>query len=177
MFNTLEKLSGSGQLLAHSFYLEHTMSDLQEQIQVLLDPILGSLGLTLWNLEFRKEGPQWLLRIYIDREAGGVTLDDCEAVSRDLGTVLDVEEIVPHAYTLEVSSPGLDRTLTKPEHYRKSLGKQIRIKTYQAINNEKVFRGKLSGFEDTVAVLEMESGETLRVPLENISKASLEVVF
>jgi ribosome maturation factor RimP len=153
------------------------MSDLQEQIQNLLDPILDSLGLTLWNLEFRKEGPQWLLRIYIDREPGGVTLDDCTTVSRDLGTVLDVEEIIPHAYTLEVSSPGLDRALTKPEHYRKSLGKQVRIKTYQVINNQKVFRGKLSGIEDAVAILETESGEILRIPLENISKASLEVVL
>ena len=153
------------------------MSDLQEQIQRLLDPILDSLGLTLWNLEFRKEGPQWLLRVYIDREPGGVTLDDCAAVSRDLGTVLDVEEIVPHAYTLEVSSPGLDRSLSKPEHYRKSLGKQVRIKTFQAINDQKVFRGTLSGIEDSVAVLEMESGEVLRIPLDNISKASLEVVL
>jgi ribosome maturation factor RimP len=153
------------------------MSDLQEQIQNLLDPILESLGLTLWNLEFRKEGPQWLLMIYIDREPGGVSLDDCATVSRDLGTVLDVEEIIPHAYTLEVSSPGLDRALAKPEHYRKSLGKQVRIKTYQVINNQKVFRGKLSGIEDAVAVLETESGEILRIPLENISKASLEVVL
>lgn len=153
------------------------MSDLQEQIQRLLDPILGSLGLTLWNLEFRKEGPQWLLRVYIDREPGGVTLDDCAAVSRDLGTVLDVEEIVPQAYTLEVSSPGLDRSLTKPEHYRKSLGKLVRIKTFKAINDQKVFRGTLSGIEDSAAVLEMESGEVLRIPLENISKASLEVVM
>jgi ribosome maturation factor RimP len=153
------------------------MSDLQEQIQNLLDPILGSLGLTLWNLEFRKEGPQWLLRIYIDREPGGVTLDDCETVSRDLGAVLDVEEIVPHAYTLEVSSPGLDRALSKSEHYRKSLGKQIRIKTYQAINNQKVFRGTLASFEDGIVVLKTESDEALRISLENISKASLEVVL
>jgi ribosome maturation factor RimP len=153
------------------------MSNLQEQIQRLLDPILDSLGLTLWNLEFRKEGPQWLLRIYIDREPGGATLDDCETVSRDLGTVLDVEETIPHAYTLEVSSPGLDRSLTKPEHYRRSLGKQIRIKTYRAINNQKVFRGTLAGLEDAVAVLEAESGEVLRISLENISKASLEVVL
>ena len=102
------------------------MPNLQEQIQRLLDPILVSLGLTLWDMELRKHGPQWLLRIYIDREAGGVTLADCEAVSRDLGTVLDVEEIVPHSYTLEVSSPGLDRSLTRPEHYRRCRGSLVR---------------------------------------------------
>ena len=153
------------------------MPDLQEQIQRLLDPILGSLGLTLWDLEIRKQGPQWLLRIYIDRETGGVTLGDCEAVSRDLGTVLDVEDIIPHAYTLEVSSPGLDRSLTRPEHYRRCRGSLVKIKTFQPINGVKVFKGKLAGLEDLVVVLEQDSGETLRIPLDNVSKASLEVVI
>ena len=153
------------------------MPDLQEQIQRLLDPILGSLGLTLWEMELRKHGPQWLLRIYIDRETGGVTLGDCEAVSRDLGTLLDIEEIVPHAYALEVSSPGLDRSLSRPEHYRKCMGSLVKIKTFQPINGGKVFKGKLTGLEDRVAVLEQDSGEILRIPLDNVSKASLEVVL
>ena len=153
------------------------MSDLQEQIQQVLDPIVASLGLTLWDLEFRKEGPQWLLRIYIEREAGGVTLNDCEAVSRDLGAVLDVEDIIPHAYTLEVSSPGLDRSLTKPDHFRKCLGQRIRIKTYQAINGEKVFKGRLTDLDGTVIVLETETGGALRVPMAEVAKASLEVVL
>jgi ribosome maturation factor RimP len=153
------------------------MSNLQEQIQQLLEPILGSLGLTLWDLDFKKEGPQWLLRIYIERESGGVTLSDCETVSRDLGTVLDVEELIPHAYTLEVSSPGLDRSLTKPEHYRKCVGTQVKIKTYQLINGEKVFRGKLMGLEGNAVALETDKGDVLRITLEAIAKASCEVVF
>jgi len=131
----------------------------------------------LWELEFRKQGPQWLLRVYIEREPGGVTLDDCEAVSRDLGTVLDIEEIIPHAYTLEVSSPGLDRSLTRPEHYRKCRGSLVKIKTFQPVIGGKVFRGKLAGLEDRVVVLELDSGESLRIPLDNVSKASLEVVL
>jgi len=109
------------------------MSNLQEQIQLLLEPILSSLGLTLWDLDFKKEGPQWLLRVYIEREPGGVTLGDCETVSRDLGTALDVEDIIPHAYTLEVSSPGLDRSLTKPEALPEMRGTQVKVKTYQLI--------------------------------------------
>jgi ribosome maturation factor RimP len=153
------------------------MSNIHEQIVQLLEPILGSLGLTLWDLDFKKEGPQWLLRVYIEHGPGGVTLGDCEAVSRDLGTALDVEDIIPHAYTLEVSSPGLDRSLTKPEHYRKCLGTRVRIKTYQLINGEKVFRGKLVEFDGTVAVLEPEKGDLLRIPLESIAKASCEVVI
>ena len=153
------------------------MSDLHEQIQQLLDPILSSLGLTLWDLDFKKEGPQWLLRIYIEHEPGGVTLGDCETVSRDLGTALDVEDIIPHAYTLEVSSPGLDRSLTKPEHYRKCLGTQVKVKTYQLISGEKIFRGKLMEFDGDLVSLETEKGDLLRIPLASIAKASCEVVF
>jgi len=152
------------------------MPDLEEQIHRLLDPILGSLGLTLWDMELKKQGPQWLLRIFIDREPGGVTLGDCESVSRDLGTVLDIEEIVPHSYTLEVSSPGLDRSLKRPEHYRKCQGSLVKIKTYQLINGVKVFKGKLAGLEDGLVILEQENGIALRIPLESVSKASLEVV-
>lgn len=153
------------------------MSVTHEQILRVLDPILASLGLTLWEMEFRKEGPHWLLRVYIDREPGGVTLDDCAAVSRDLGTVLDVEEIVQHAYTLEVSSPGLDRGLSRPEHYQKSIGKVVRIKTYQAIDGQKVFRGRLGSLDGSGVVLTTDSGESLRIPMDQISKASLEVTF
>jgi ribosome maturation factor RimP len=107
----------------------------------LLDPILGSLGLSLWNMEFQKHGPSWLLRVYIDREESGVTLNDCEVVSRDLGAALDVEDIIPHTYTLEVSSPGLDRTLSKPEHFVRLQEVLVKIKTYQQINGQKVFTG------------------------------------
>lgn len=153
------------------------MHAIEEQVHRLLEPILRSLGLMLWDLEFRKQGPQWLLRIYIDRQPGGVTLDDCEAVSRDLGAVLDVEEAVPHSYTLEVSSPGLDRTLTRPEHYCASIGRMVKIKSFQPIDRAKVFTGMLTGFEERTAVLELENGSVLRIPLENIAKASLVVVL
>lgn len=154
------------------------MSNIHERIQQLLEPILGSLGLTLWDLDFKKEGPQWLLRIYIEREPGGVTLGDCETVNRDLGTALDVEELIAHAYTLEVSSPGLDRSLTKPEHYRKCKGTLVKIKTYQLINGEKIFRGKLIELDEgSTVVLEADKGEVLRIPLDSIAKASCEVVF
>ncbi len=154
------------------------MSDAVEQIRQILDPILRSLGLDLWDLEFQKQGPKWLLRVYIDREiGGGVTLSDCETVSRDLGTALDVEDIIPHAYTLEVSSPGLDRALSKPEHFIRFEGSLVKIKTYQPINGQKVFRGKLRGLADKIVSIELESGEMLQIALENIAKTSLEVEF
>jgi ribosome maturation factor RimP len=151
------------------------MADLKEKIRRLLDPILNSLGLSLWDMEFQQHGPQWLLRVYIDRESTGVTLNDCEAVSRDLGTALDVEDIISHTYNLEVSSPGLDRTLSKPEHYDRFSGSSVKIKTYQQINGQKVFHGKLLGLEGDMIKVEIEAGRVIEFPLNTVAKASLEV--
>lgn len=154
------------------------MANAEERIHRILDPILDSLGLDLWDLDFQKQGPKWLLRVYIDREIGGsVTLSDCEAVSRDLSTALDVEDFIPHAYTLEVSSPGLDRALTKPEHFVRFAGSAIKIKTYQPINSEKMFRGKLRGIVGVIVEVEVREGQVLSIPMSNIAKASLEVEF
>jgi ribosome maturation factor RimP len=147
-----------------------------DDIRKLLDPILDSMGLSLWDIEFQKQGPQWILRLYIDRESG-VTLNDCESVSRDLSAVLDVEDSIPHAYTLEVSSPGLDRTLSKPEHYKRFTGSTVKVKTYQPINGQKVFRGKLLGMSDTSITVEAEGAGTIEILLTDIAKASLEVDF
>jgi ribosome maturation factor RimP len=164
-------------IFAHSFYLGARMSDAVEKIRQILDPIVESMGLLLWDMEFHKHGPQWLLRIYIDRESGGVTLMDCEQVSRDLSAALDVEDVIPHAYTLEVSSPGLDRTLTRPEHFVRFIGSIVKVKTYQPIQGQKVFRGKLLGMGDSIIKVELETTVVLEIPLSNITKASLEVVL
>lgn len=145
-----------------------------EEIRELLEPILESYGLTLWDLQFRKQGPKWLLRVYIDREDGVVTLNDCEAVSKDLGAVLDVEDSIEHAYTLEVSSPGLDRVLTKLEHYVRFTGSLIKLKTYEPVNGEKVFRGRLSDANDDRVTIQLGDGSLLEVPFNVIAKASLE---
>lgn len=160
---------------AHSFYLGVLVSDTAEQIRQILDPIIGFLGLSLWDLEFHKQGPQWLLRIFIDRETGGVTLNDCEAVSRDLSAALDVEDIILQAYTLEVSSPGLDRTLSKPEHFVRFTGSMVKIKTFQPINGQKVFHGRLLGLVEGTVEVELQAGTALEIPMSGITKASLEV--
>ena len=153
------------------------MSDIADQIRQILIPILESMGLTLWDMEFHKQGPQWLLRIFIDRESGGVTLNDCETVNRDLGAALDVEDIISHAYTLEVSSPGLDRTLSKPEHFARFTGSRVKVKTFQPINGQKVFRGTLLGLVEGMVSVELETGVLLEIPITGITKASLEVEF
>jgi ribosome maturation factor RimP len=149
------------------------MADAVEQIRGLLDPILASLGLSLWDIEFQKHGPSWLLRIYIDREGTGVTLDDCETVSRDLGAALDVEDLISHVYTLEVSSPGLDRKLSKPEHFVRFSGSAVKVKTYQLINGQKVFQGRLLGLAGELVKVELESGSIVEIPIGDIAKASL----
>lgn len=153
------------------------MADTAEQIRGILDPILASLGLSLWDMEFQKHGPSWLLRIYIDREGTGVTLDDCETVSRDLGAALDVEDVIPHAYTLEVSSPGLDRRLSKPEHFARFTGSAVKIKTYQLMNGQKVFEGRLLGLSGDRVKVEIKPGQIVEIPIGDIAKASLEVEF
>ena len=149
------------------------MADAVEQIRGLLDPILASLGLSLWDIEVQKHGPSWLLRIFIDREGTGVTLDDCETVSRDLGAALDVEDLISHVYTLEVSSPGLDRKLSKPEHFVRFSGSAVKVKTYQLINGQKVFQGRLLGLAGELVKVELESGSIVEIPIGDIAKASL----
>lgn len=157
------------------FLFEVRMSEAVEKIRLLLAPILESMGLSLWDMEFQRQGPHWLLRIYLDREAGGVTLNDCELVSRDLGAALDVEDIIPHSYSLEVSSPGLDRTLSKPEHFARFAGSMVKVKIFEPINGQKVFRGRLLGMRGDAVQVELETATVLDIAVSNIAKASLEV--
>lgn len=152
------------------------MSETVERIERILEPIVASLGLVLWDVLYRREGPAWMLRVYIDRAGSGVSLDDCETVSRDLSAALDVEDFLQHAYTLEVSSPGLDRSLTKPFHFEWCIGKVVKIKTYQPIDGQKVFRGPLAGMGDGRITLATETGERT-FPLDAVASAALEVII
>jgi ribosome maturation factor RimP len=119
-----------------------------------------------------------VLRIYIDKP-GGVTLDDCAAVSRRVGLVLDVEDIIPYQYTLEVASPGLDRGLYKEADYDRFAGLQARVRVSEAIEGQRNFHGKLIGLdregEAPAAVIEEPDGKRRRLPLANIVKANVEI--
>ena len=119
-----------------------------------------------------------ILRIYIDKP-GGVTLDDCAAVSQRVGLVLDVEDVIPHQYTLEVASPGLDRGLYKEADYVRFAGLPTRVRVSEAIDGQRNFHGKLIGLdregEATVAVIEEPDGKRRRLPLANIVKANVEI--
>ncbi|GFI47309.1 ribosome maturation factor RimP [Lachnospiraceae bacterium] len=118
----------------------------------LLKPIAHAANVEIYDVEYIKEGSDWYLRCYIDKE-GGVTIDDCEKVSRALSDGLDREDFIGDAYILEVSSPGLGRMLKKDKHLEKSLLEEVEIKTYKPINGAKEFSGILKAFDETTITL------------------------
>jgi len=137
----------------------------------LLEPTIEQLGYELADLEWRQGGRNGLLRIYIDRD-GGVDVDDCGAVSRQVSAILDVEDPLPGHYTLEVSSPGLDRTLTKPAHFRRFTGQDIRVKLRFPLDGRRNFRGALVSADDEKIKVDVD-GQSFSLPLATIESARL----
>jgi ribosome maturation factor RimP len=164
----------------HNFWELKLMASLEEEkvidsVQEILDPLLLEEGLELVDVEYRREGRGRVLRIYIDKE-GGVTVEDCARLSRELGTLLDIHDIIPNSYTLEVSSPGLTRALKKPKDFRRFKGKKVKIKTKTDIQKRRVFVGKLLDFTDNVVSIEVD-GHPYFIPYEEIEGANLELEF
>ena len=141
----------------------------------MLAPTVESLGCTIWGVEFLNQGKHSKLRLYIDKE-DGVDVDDCAAVSRHASDILDVEEVITSAYTLEVSSPGMDRILFKESQYAESVGEQVEVRLNFPFEGRKKFIGVLAGLQDSMAVVQMEEDEYL-LPLENIQRARVVPVF
>jgi ribosome maturation factor RimP len=156
--------------------------------------VAGSYGLDIFDVQYRREGPGMVLRIQIDRPGSGATaeesvsVEDCARVSRDLSAVLDVEDVIPAAYTLEVSSPGLDRPLRGPAEYNRFTGRRAKLVMREAIDGQMFFKGRLAGTEDgpkgdgaamagMAVIIVTDDGRTHRVPLGAITRANLEVEF
>lgn len=129
-----------------------------QKTEALLEPILEEFGFELWDVEYVKEGADYYLRAYIDKE-GGITIDDCVDVSRKLSDALDEDEFIEDAYILEVSSPGLGRQIKKDRELTRSIGKGIEVKTYKPIDSCKEFEGILKAFDKGSITLETASGE------------------
>jgi ribosome maturation factor RimP len=144
-----------------------------ETISRIIEPSIDNMGLELVEVEFKKEQGQWILRVYIDRE-GGVRLQDCEKVSREIEPLLDVEDPVIHSFTLEVSSPGLQRPLKRISDFQRFQGKLAKIKLYTPIESEKKFCAHILRVEGDQIILDRE-GKILQVPFANIAKANLEI--
>ena len=147
--------------------------EIEERVRTLSDSILSGEGMELADLEYRRERNGWVLRIYVDKE-GGVNLDDCSRVSHEIGRRLDVEDIIEHPYTLEVSSPGLNRPLRNEKDFFKYRGRVIRVKTFDPIEQRRQFKGRLRGVVDNKIEMEIDKGE-IHIPLSNIAKANLEI--
>lgn len=155
--------------------------DIPQRITELAQPILDSLGLELVDLEFRAAGRSHVLCLYIDKP-GGVNLDDCAEVSRELSLVLDVEDCIPDRYSLEVSSPGLERPLKRLEDFVRFSGRLAQIKTAELLQDEqgnkrKTFLGTLQGVEGELVLLQLKEGQQARIPLDKIAKAHLAFEF
>ncbi len=129
----------------------------EERAEALLVPIAIANGCEIYDVEYVKEGSNWYLRAYIDKPEG-VSILDCENVSRAFSEKLDEIDLIPDAYILEVSSPGLGRALKKDRHLEKSLGEEVEIKTYKPIERQKEFAGILKTFDKDTVTIEMESG-------------------
>ena len=137
-----------------------------------LEPELALLRVELVEIEFGRHGSAGLLRLYIDKE-GGVTLDDCADVSRHIGAVLDRLDLIESEYTLEVSSPGIDRPIRKPEHFEAFLGERVKIQSEMPVDGRKRFTGELAGFEEGMITVRTDDGD-YRVHVENLKKAHLD---
>lgn len=151
-----------------------TRGELQTRVIEIVEPLLAKEGYELVEVELSGAGASTILRLFIDKQ-GGVTLDDCASVSEAVSAMLDVEDPLDSAYNLEVSSPGLDRPLRKPDDYRRFLGRQAKIKTYgpvEGAGNRKVFVGKLLSYEEAVVRIDVD-GTPYAVPHTAIAKANL----
>jgi ribosome maturation factor RimP len=154
-----------------------------EQIRTIAERVARSHDLEVWDIVSRRETTGQIVRVFIDRPGPAATaeesvsIEDCEQVSREIGTILDVEDPLPFAYTLEVSSPGLDRPLRGEQDYRRFAGRLAKIVVSEAVDNQTAFEGRLRGFEDRTVLLEGPKGRLHRLPLQLITRARLDVEF
>ena len=142
----------------------------ERRAEALIEPIVAKNEFELVDVEYVREGSNWFLRAFIDKP-GGITVDDCELVSRAANDILDEQDFVEDTYVFEVSSPGLGRPLKKDKDFARSIGEEIEIHTFRAINRQKEFIGLLQEFDKDSITIELESGETM-----NFARADLALV-
>jgi ribosome maturation factor RimP len=154
-----------------------------EAVRAAASRVTAGYGLEIFDVQFRREAPGMVLRVQIDRPGPAATaedcvsVEDCARVSRDLSAILDVEDVVPIAYTLEVSSPGLDRPLRQADDYRRFTGRRAKVVMRDRVDGQGFFRGRLGGLDGTDVLIDADDGRTHRVPLNAITRANLEVEF
>ena len=154
--------------------------DISRRVTEMLMPFLEENGLDIYKVEYKKEGPSWVLRVSLDKPADAeseyVSIDDCEKVNVWLSGMLDENDIIERSYNLEVCSAGLDRELIKDSDYVRFAGRAVEVKTYEQINGSKSHEGILSGKKDGIVMIDTGAGE-LAIPADKIAKINLAVVF
>ena len=154
-----------------------------EQIRAIAKRVTESRGLEVWDIQSRRESNGHVVRIFIDKPGpsataeDSVSVDDCAEVNREIGTILDVEDPLPFAYTLEVSSPGLDRPLRAAGDYRRFEGRLAKVVVSEPVDNQKAFEGRLCGVDQDDVLLEAPNGRRHRLPMRLITRGRLEVEF
>lgn len=148
----------------------------EQKAEALIMPLIEQNQFELVDVEYVKEGGSWYLRAYIDKP-GGITVDDCEVISRAFSDLLDEHDFIDEAYILEVSSPGLGRPLRKDKDFARSIGEEVDIKTYRAINHQKDFTGILKEYDKEKIVIEVENGELMEFARADIALVRLAFDF
>ncbi|HIY20955.1 MAG TPA: ribosome maturation factor RimP [Candidatus Flavonifractor merdigallinarum] len=151
------------------------MAKVTEVVTALAAPIVQAQGCRLWDVEYVKEAGTWYLRVFIDKD-GGVSIDDCEAVSRPLSDALDEADPIEGSYTLEVGSAGIDRVLRRPEHFAAYLGSEVEVRLYRAREGRKELVGKLLSYENGGVTLELD-GAPVALEKKEIAQVRLYVRF
>lgn len=149
------------------------MAKIDEALEKIAEDVCARHGVYVYDTEYKKEGSEYFLRLYIDKD-GGVTIDDCENVSREISPMLDELTFIKDAYIFEVSSPGIDRALSRPWHFEKVLGEEIEIKLFAPLDGSKELCGVLKGYEDGIITLDMNGKE---ITIEKSKAASVRLAF
>ena len=144
----------------------------ESKTEELIQPLVDEKGFELVDVEFVKEGSEWYLRVYIDKD-GGISVNDCEEISRAFNEILDREDYISEQYIFEVSSPGLTRPLKKEKDYKRSIGKLVDVKLYKPVDKAKEYTGVLSAFDGNTVTLEGDNGDSYTLDRKNIAEISL----
>jgi ribosome maturation factor RimP len=155
------------------FFMANAKSLLIEQIEQIAAPVLAEHAAELVDLQFVHEHGQWILRFFLDKE-NGITLDDCAVISEHVGRILDATDVIKQRYSLEVSSPGINRPLKKEADYQRFLGERVDVTLYAPLNGRRHFKGKLQSVSAGVVVLEAEPQQVFALPLADVAKANLD---
>ena len=156
--------------------MEEREKEIVEKVKELLQPILEEGNFELVDIEFVREPVGWVLRIYADRPEGGITISDSQWISERIGTVLDVEDVIPHSYNLEVSSPGLDRPLKSQKDFERHKGIVVKIKTTEPLDNQRNFKGEVvSTSKEGVTIHDVSRNAEVEIPYEKIKSARVDI--